>query len=90
MKKLIFVFMVCFTVFAMTGCGARMATESELNNQKLHDTSMFVMVEEGDGYSIVYHRKTKVMYAVSAGTYNRGVFTVMLNADGKPMLWERE
>ena len=88
MKKLIFMFMVCFTIFAMTGCGARMVAESELNDQNPHDMSMFVMVEEGYGYLIVYHRKTKVMYAVSDGTYNRGVFTVMLNADGKPMLWD--
>ena len=87
MKKLIFVFMVCFIVFAVTGCdGARMTTGIELNN-----TSMFVMVEKGNNsYLIVYHKKTKVMYAVSTGTYNAGTFTVMLNADGKPMLWDSE
>ena len=35
-------------------------------------------------YNIVYHKETKVMYAGGNDT----VFTVMLDADGKPLLWE--
>lgn len=37
---------------------------------------------------IFHHRETKVMYAVSGGTYNRGNFTLLVNSDGSPMLWE--
>ena len=37
---------------------------------------------------IVYHKETKVMYAVSCGSYNYGNLTVLVDADGKPMLWE--
>lgn len=30
----------------------------------------------------------KVMYAVSGGAYNNGTFTLLVNPDGTPMLWE--
>ena len=50
---------------------------------------MFVEVEKvTDNWRVVYHRDTKVMYVVSAASYNRGVFTVMVNPDGTPMIWE--
>lgn len=52
--------------------------------------SMFIIVEGSgmDSYRVVYHRDTKVMYAVSCGTYNTGNFTVLVNPDGSPMIWE--
>lgn len=31
-----------------------------------------------------------IMYAISDGYYNHGTFTVLLNPDGTPMLWESE
>lgn len=34
--------------------------------------------------------EAKVMYAVSYGTSNCGTFTLLVDADGKPMLWEEE
>ena len=51
---------------------------------------MFVLIEGGGmhSYYIVYHKETKVMYAVSNGTYSAGNFTVMVNPDGSPMLWK--
>lgn len=55
---------------------------------KTSNLSMFIKIEDGNGYTIVYHSDTKVMYAISEGYYNTGTFTVMLNADGTPMLWE--
>lgn len=48
----------------------------------------FVAVENGPYYYVVYQRDTKVMYAVSDGVENRGNFTLLVNADGSPMLWE--
>jgi hypothetical protein len=50
---------------------------------------MFVEIEQTGTWEIVYHKETKVMYAVSYGSYNCGTFTVLLDADGKPMLWEK-
>ena len=83
--KLIAIFMaiaLCACLFA--GCGASVETETGKS-----DTSMFVVVEKTDcGWWVVYHKYTKVMYVVSAGPSNCGVFTVMLNPDGTPMVWE--
>lgn len=73
----------------LTGCGARMIKESGMKNQGT-DVSMFVLLEYGSNYKIVYHKKTKVMYVVSWGSYNNGTFTVMLDADGKPLLYKGE
>ena len=49
---------------------------------------MFVEREEANRWIIVYHKETKVMYAVSYGSYNIGTFTLLVNADGTPMLYK--
>jgi hypothetical protein len=35
-------------------------------------------------------KDTKVMYAVSIGSHNGGTFTLLVDADGKPMIHEGE
>lgn len=54
------------------------------------DTSMFVEVENTTLWKVVYHKDTKVMYVVSTGSYNHGTFTLLVDADGKPMIYEGE
>jgi hypothetical protein len=61
---------------------------STVNNEG--DRSMFVIIEKAGNYKIVYHRKTKVMYAISAGGYNSGDFTVMVDEEGKPLLYQED
>ena len=46
-----------------------------------------VEVEQTGGYRIVYDKYTKVMYAVSAGYYNFGTFTLLVDANGNPLLY---
>ena len=68
----------------MVGCGKRTNSQSKEEN-------MFVCIQKADGfdsYDVVYHRDTKVMYAVSHGAYNIGTFTLLVNPDGTPMLYE--
>lgn len=69
----------------LAGCAAASAGESAGVEIK---EPMFRRIESGSGYAIVYCTKTKVMYAVSAGVKNTGVFTLLVNADGTPMLYE--
>lgn len=81
MKKLIatigiFSIMLC-------SCGISVNTFASCNSD-----SMFVIVETTPRWRIVYHKNTKVMYAVSAGNYNVGNFTLLVNPDGTPMIWE--
>ena len=71
-------------VLACTGCA-----KNEAESVAVEDTpSMFVEVERAGSWRIVYHKDTKVMYVVSFGSYNCGTFTLLVNADGTPMLWE--
>lgn len=85
MKKiiaLIIALMIVVLAVVMVGC-------SEVED-KASDKSEFVIVESTSMWKVVYHKKTKVMYVVSDGTYNHGTFTLLVNADGTPMLWEGE
>lgn len=56
------------------------------NNEKV-----FIVIESytdiqlGD-YHVVYHRDTKVMYVVT-NPYKNGTFSLLVNSDGTPMLW---
>lgn len=54
------------------------------------ETSRMVYVEETSAYCIVYDKYTKVMYAVSNGRYNCGDFTLLVNADGTPLLYDEQ
>lgn len=87
MKKILLICMLLLALL-LCSCGTPMLTEEEVSKDNSPDISMFIRVENGEGYKIVYHRDSKVMYAISDGYYNMGTFTVMLNADGTPMLWE--
>jgi hypothetical protein len=92
MKKILCLVIAIMLILICVGC-TKMETVQETQQQPTSDTSMFVLIESGRsdvGYRIVYHKETKVMYAISAGYYNTGTFTVMLDADGKPLLWEEE
>jgi hypothetical protein len=89
MKKLLV--MILF-ILLLTGCGKSTDSQysQEVNSQK---TGMFVCIQPANferDYSIVYQRDTKVMYAVSHGYYNSGNFTLLVNSDGTPMLYEGE
>lgn len=87
MKKILLTCVLLLTLL-LCSCNSQMLTEEEVSKDNTSNLSMFIQVENGGGYRIVYHRDTKVMYAISTGYYNQGTFTVMLNADGTPMLWE--
>lgn len=60
------------------------------NAKKEDDTSMFVIVETTTFWEVVYHKDTKVMYVVSTDSYNHGTFTLLVDGDGKPMIYEGE
>lgn len=84
-KNKLLAILVAFTLsFGISGCGSKVEHEPD------NDTSMFVEVEHAMYWRVVYHKKTKVMYAVSNSTYNCGNFTLLVNPDGSPMLWKDE
>lgn len=87
MKKIIIILTAIVLTFILTGCP--METTNKAAASSIH---RMVVVEDYNvkGYDIVYDKKTKVMYAVSNGYYNSGNFTLLVNADGTPLLYEGE
>ena len=81
MKRKICLLLVVVFIFLFTSCAK---VESV---QKDGQLSMFVVIETTSGWEVVYHRDTKVMYAVSTGAYNIGTFTLLVNPDGTPMIY---
>lgn len=86
MKKNLIIF-VSLLALAFTGCDY---TEVESVNEveKERPTSMFVEVEDSTLWRVYYQKDTKVMYVMSHGGYNSGNFTVLVNPDGTPMIYE--
>ena len=82
--KLMLVLLIC--ALFLVGC----SKVSRYKADSSEDESMFVCVEETYGWTVVYHKDTKVMYVVSNGIYNNGTFTLLVDEQGKPMLWEDE
>ena len=85
-KTFVVLMMIVAMAFGLIGCH----DDNQPKELESVDGSSFLIVEYGVNYDIVYHKETKVMYIVSDGEYNRGNFTVMVNADGaksSPFLW---
>lgn len=83
MKKAVAILFV-FALLMLCGCEGK----ATVNSEGLQEESMFVLVEDAYIFSVVYHRDTKVMYAISRGGYNSGNFCLLVNPDGTPMLWK--
>lgn len=85
MKKIICLCLVVLLVFIFTGCSGM-----DSKDEKHNVSSMFVIIEHdvnyGYPYTVVYHKGTKVMYALDQYSH----FTVMVDAEGKPLLYSED
>ena len=77
---------VALIVLMFSGCTSTRAEAKEVDD--VDDGNTFILVDADYYCWIVYHKDTKVMYAVSRSGYNAGTYTVLVNADGTPMIWE--
>lgn len=87
-KKFVVIFCVCFLIISLSACDyyAHVETVHEANDEEVQ--SVFIEVERSNSWLIVYHRETKVMYAVSYSGYNMGTFTLLVEEDGTPMTYK--
>ena len=86
MKKAIGLIMAVMMAATLAACGSEVEkADSSVGDPETK--SMFVQVETTDTWAVVYHRDTKVMYSVSTGSSNRGNMTLLVNADGTPMIY---
>ncbi|MBP3217380.1 MAG: hypothetical protein J6M46_03300 [Lachnospiraceae bacterium] len=63
-----------------TGC-AEVDSEPVIVNR-------FKCVGNASNWDIVVDSETGVMYAVSRGMYNMGTVTLLVDAEGNPLIWE--
>ena len=92
MKKrlLALIFSVGVLSTALMGCAGSAKAEKSYDTEAHGLTSMFVEVETAKTWKVVYDKETKVMYAVSDGNYNWGNFTLLVDENGNPKLWDGE
>lgn len=82
MKRIAIAFLL---LTLMTGCAKVESAKTEPVN-----VSMFQEVEHTATWRVVADRETGVMYAVSCGLYNSGTFTLLVDAEGKPLIYKGE
>ena len=82
--KRILIFIISIMLL-MTGCA-----KVENVKQPEKEVSRFVSIEYTSNWQIIADKETGVMYAVSLGYYNCGTFTLLVDADGKPLIYKGE
>lgn len=86
MKKAIGLIMAVMMAATFAACGSEVE-KADSSVGAPETKSMFVQVEDAGTWAVVYHRDTKVMYSVSNASNNCGTMTLLVNADGTPMIY---
>ena len=73
-------------ILMFAGCASIRAEAKEV--EETGDGNTFVLVDADYYCWVVYHKDTKVMYAVSRSPNNIGTYTLLVNTDGTPMIWK--
>lgn len=84
-KRLLSMALAVLMVVCLVGCGLN------IENKADNDNSMFVCIETTDYWKIVYHKETKVMYAVNKNIWDSagcGVLSPLYKADGTLQIYE--
>ena len=84
MKNVLKAIIGFFVIFCITGCSI-VTTADKIADPS--PKSMLVEVENTIDWRIYYHKGTKVMYIRDS---NGGGFTLMVDEEGKPLLWRGE
>lgn len=88
-KKIVYLLLILIMpLMLFSGCGNNAQTSSNGSEFIIGDI-VFIKVIRGDDFDIFVDKNTKVMYIFNKTTYQGGL-TVLVNADGTPMLWEGE
>lgn len=88
MKNKVLVTIMLLTVI-LSGCGQRTIQNEAKKDQDSYNT-YFIKISSEYGGDIVYDSRTGVQYWRSEGAYNHGTLTVLIDADGKPLIYKGE
>lgn len=87
MKKMgrnLFIIITIILVISISGIfGCLVKVEGKIDRR-------FAYVNSEVYFDIYYDRETKVMYAISTCQYNKGNIVMLVDANGKPLLYEGE
>lgn len=93
MKKIVVILVLCIIiVFCLVGCKSLEIEKDEEEVMHVDLETLFVVIKLHNGLvagEILVHKETKVMY-LGRAYGNGGGLTVMLDENGKPLLWEGE
>ena len=81
------VIIILISTFLVASLIVLFATVS--NASILKGGKFFTVVNE-NSFRVVYDKDTMVMYAVSEGKYNSGNLTLLVDENGKPLLYQGE
>ena len=81
--------MIMLLTIILSGCGER-TIQDEVKKERDSYSTYLVRISHESGGDIVYDSRTGVQYWRSVGTYNYGTLTVLLDADGKPLIYKGE
>lgn len=88
--KFAVIFWMLVLIFGLSACAYSEMDATYDTEAEVLPPSMFMEIERGGTYRIVYQKETKVMYAISDQSYSEGVFTLLVDENGDPMLYEGE
>lgn len=86
MKKKIVAALVALAV-VLTGCSNSQGILGEIDIEG--EESSFGLIEEYNGFNIIYDKETGVMYTMSNKSYAYGILTPLLNSDGSPKIYQK-
>lgn len=86
-KKILISFLVIISII-----GFAYVLKDDVVNESIADNDRFILLEKQtlcgwNDLTCFYDKETRVMY-LSTQVYKGGGLTVMLDSEGKPLLWE--
>ena len=81
-KKIILFILLILCVIILSGCGMQ-----PIQEPVQQDNSIFKLYQHAYGGDIIVDTETNVMYWESMGAYNSGSLTLLVDAEGKPKLY---
>lgn len=86
MKIKVLIMIMLLTVI-LSGCGQRTIQNEAQKEQDSYNTYFIRISKEYSG-DIVYDSRTGVQYWRSEGAYNSGTLTMLVDTDGKPLIYK--
>ncbi len=79
--------MIMLLTTILSGCGERTIQNEAKKEQDSYNTYFIRISAENEG-DIVYDSRTGVQYWRSNGMYNGGTLTMLVDTDGKPLIYK--